>query len=163
MNTRSGLGRVARDLIDLCELQMQLLSVDSQEAKRKAVRAIAFALVGATLAGSALTTGMVGCGYLIHDAAGWGVGISLLTVAAATFALVTGLFIAAMFAIQSASKAMNETKSEFAENLKWIKAVLISPEKSPRNQMRAENFHAAAQGAKPATSRYPTSPLFNGR
>lgn len=140
MNTNTGFSQVARDIIDLAELQMQLLSVDSQEAKRKAVKAVAFTGIGATLAGSALTTAMVGGGFLLHELADWTVGSSLLTIAGATLALVAILLFAAVRAVNTAAAAMNETKSEFAENLKWIKAVIVAPETSPRNQIRAEHF-----------------------
>lgn len=161
MNTNSGFGRVTRDVLDLVELQMQLLSVDSQEAKRKAVRAILFAAVGATLAGSALTTAMVGGGFLLHELADWTVGASLLTIAAATLALVIVLLVAAMHAVKTAAAAMSETKSELAENLKWIKAVIISPQTSPRNQLRSENFPESAISVDRRFSTDP--PIVKGR
>ncbi|WP_417736003.1 phage holin family protein [Rosistilla oblonga] len=162
MNSPSGFGRVARDVLDLCELQMQLLSVDSQEAKRKATRAMVTAAAGITLGGSALTTAMVGGSFLLHEYAQWSVGASLLCVAGITFGIVAALLFAATKAITSASAALQETKSEFAENLKWLKAVLINPETSARNQLRAESFPDPNSSHRAEASTY-ERPVYNER
>lgn len=139
-SNNSSFQQVATDIVDLFELQMQLISVDSQVARRKAMTAIACAAVAAGLSGSALTTLMVGAGFLLHELAGWTTGASLLAVAVGIFIIAAILFVVALKAIQKASAAMNETKSEFTENLKWLKAVLVSPKTSPRNQIREESF-----------------------
>ncbi|MEZ6090194.1 MAG: phage holin family protein [Pirellulaceae bacterium] len=140
MSTRSDLGRVARDVIDLFELQMQLFSVDSQEARRKAVKGIVYLAIAIPLAGSALTAAMIGGGFLLHELAEWSIGASMLTIAAVTFVIVLALLIATASVTKSAGSAMEESKSEFVENIKWIKAILVSPKTSARNQLRAEDF-----------------------
>lgn len=140
MQRSSSIQRVVSDIIDLCELQMQLLSVDSQAAKRKLVRAIACGVIAATLAGSALTVVMIGLGFALHELATLSIGVSLLIVGSATFAVVIALLVVGWSAVQSAASAMSETKSEFAENLRWLKATLVSPASSPRHQMRDETF-----------------------
>lgn len=145
MNTPSAFNQVARDVLDLFELQLQLLSVDSQEARQKAVRAIALMAAGATFAGSALTVALGGAGLLLHELSGWSMGGSLLAVAAAVFVLVAAMLYTALSAINAASAALSETKSEFVENLKWLKAVLVKPETSARNQIRSESFPTRTQ------------------
>ncbi|QDV69476.1 hypothetical protein Poly24_31920 [Rosistilla carotiformis] len=157
-NRPSGISRVARDVLDLCELQLQLLSVDSQEAKRKATRAMIFHAVALALGGSAVTTLMIGGGFLLHDWAGWTIGASLVTVSGVMLLIVAGLLMSAMRATSEASAAMHETKSEFVENLKWLKAVLINPETSARNQLRAESFaSSSSQSAAADSERSPES------
>ncbi|WP_246105662.1 phage holin family protein [Rosistilla ulvae] len=165
MNNHSGFSRVARDLLELCELQFQLLSVDSQEARRKATRAMQLTVISIALGGSALTTSMIGCSFLVHELAGWTPGASLASVAAASFVVVAGLLWAASRATATATAALQETKSEFIENLKWLKAVLIRPETSPRNQLRAESFPDRNPSCNPdANGSHPfQSALYNER
>ena len=139
--------RVARDILDLGELQLQLLSIDSQEARQQAGRAVAWLTVALALGGSALTVVMVGAGFALADWAEWPVGLSLLAVAAIVFVFVLLLGYFAYRALRSATSSMQECKSEFVENVKWLKATLIAPGSSPRHQMRAEDF--------PPTDRYP--------
>ena len=156
---QSGIGRIVRDVIDLCELQVQLLSVDSQEAKRKLTKAGIFGAIAITLSGSALTTLMVGGGFLLHDVLEWSTGASLLAVAGGVFAIVIVFLLLALRAASTASAALAETKSEFAENLKWIKAVVVAPETSARNQIREESFPRAAN----AGDRFTNSPRYPQR
>lgn len=137
----SSFQRVVRDILDLCELQMQLISVDSQAAKRSLVRAIACGAAAIALAGSALTVAMVGAGVLLGEFTELTTGAALLIVSAAFFVLVAVLGWLVMKAILAAAAAMSETKSEFAENLRWLKSTLISPQTSARNQLRRESFY----------------------
>lgn len=140
--TPSSFQRVIRDVLDLFELQMQLISVDSQEAQRKLMAAVSCGAVAAVLAGSALTVAMLACGYLLDEATDLSTGASLLIVSVIFFVIVAVLGWIALRAIQAATAAMSETKSEFAENIRWLKATLIAPETSARNQLRRESFGA---------------------
>lgn len=158
MNSTSSFQQVVRDVVDLVELQMQLLSVDSQAAKRKLVSGAVCGLVAATLAGSALTVLMIGGGFLLHELAELSTGVSLLIIAAVVFLLVGILLYLALVAVQAAAAAMQETKSEFAENLRWLKATLIAPSTSPRNQLRAEDFPTAGNHGAP---RWADDPSYN--
>ncbi|WP_044303196.1 phage holin family protein [Rhodopirellula sallentina] len=144
----SSFRRVAQDVCELFELQMQLISVDSQEAKRKLTRSIVFAVTAAVLAGSALTVLMIAFGLLLGEFTELSDGGAMLVVCLLVFVVVAVLGWLALRAVQAASDAMAETKSEFAENLRWLKATLIAPESSPRNQFRRESFddpHAASR------------------
>lgn len=165
MNSPSSIQRVVRDVLDLCELQLQLLSVDSQAAKRKLTTAITCGVVAATLAGSALTVVMIGGGLLLGEATSLSPAGGLLLSGGLTFALVAVLIVLAIKAVAAAAAAMNETKSEFAENLRWLKATLISPETSTRNQMRSETFpnEARERPLDPNAHEFhprPVSPLY---
>ncbi|KAA5542635.1 phage holin family protein [Roseiconus nitratireducens] len=140
MESPSSVRRVMGDVIDLCELQMQLLSVDAQSAQRKLTRAVACGATAAVLAGSALTAAVFGGGYLLHELTELTVGVSMLIVSGAVFVVVAIMLFVAISSLNAAAAAMSETKSEFAENLRWLKATLISPETSARNQLRDESF-----------------------
>ncbi|TWU03220.1 phage holin family protein [Neorhodopirellula pilleata] len=132
--------RVTRDILDLAELQWQLLSVDSQAARTKLVRALILSAVAATLATSALTVLIAGLGLALHDLSELPIGLSLLIAATVVFVIVGVMLWIALKSIQSAGAAIAETKSEFGENLRGLKATLVSPSTSPRNQIRAESF-----------------------
>ncbi len=138
---QSSFQRVTRDVLDLFELQMELLSVDSQEARRKLTTAAVCTAIAATLAGSALTVTMIGGGLVLGELTELSTGGALLIVAGVIFVIVAILGWMALSAIKTAAFAMRETKSEFTENLRWLKATLVSPRTSPRNQIRRESFN----------------------
>ncbi len=140
MSTESSFNRVARDVMDLVELQMQLLSVDADQARQRMTRAIACGGVAATLSIATLTILLAGSSLLLAEQTQLSYGGSFMIVAFAMLAIVSALTVVAINATKAAADAMNETKSEFAENLRWLKATLVKPSTSPRNTMRSESF-----------------------
>jgi len=136
----SSVQKVIADIIDLFELQMELISVDSQEAKRKLVKAGIYVGIAVPLAGSALTVLLAGCGLLLGEMTSLSIGGSMLVMGVVFFAIVGVLLFLALQGLKAAASAMSETKSEFSENLRWLKATLVSPSTSPRNQIRRESF-----------------------
>ncbi|MBB3209219.1 putative membrane protein YqjE [Rhodopirellula rubra] len=139
-NIQNGFRQVIRDCFDLFELQLELLSVDSQEARRKAISALALGGTAATLGASMITVLMIALGFILHEQAEITVGWSLLIVCAVTMVVIVALAGIASSMLRAASSALAETKSEFVENLRWIKATIISPDTSARNQLRSESF-----------------------
>ena len=149
---RGGFGQIIGDCLDLFELQMQLISVDSQEARRKAVTAIGLGGVAAALGASILTVLMIGAGFLLHENTSLSIGGALITTCP-----VVGIFVAILSwvsirSIKIAAAAMSETKSEFAENLRYLKAVLVSPETSPRTSCDGKRLPPVA---RPLTGKVP--------
>ncbi|PHQ32959.1 phage holin family protein [Rhodopirellula bahusiensis] len=140
MPNNASIQKVLRDVLDLCELQWQLLSVDAQAAKRKLTSAAIFTSIAVALAGSALTVLLIGFGFLLDELTELSTGGALVTLAVTTFVIVGVLMFIAAKAIQAATDAMAETKSELSENVRWLKATMISPSTSARNQMRRESF-----------------------
>ncbi len=159
-STRGGFRQVIRDCMDLFELQMQLISVDSQEARRKATKAIVLGGVAAGLGASMLTVLMIGTGFLLHENTDLSIGGALIATGGAVGILIVLLSWIAIRSIKTAAAAMSETKSEFAENLRYLKAVLVSPDSSPRNQLRRDTFATGgASAGKPSSlhsSLYPS-------
>ena len=140
MNHSSSIRRVTQDIVDLFELQLELFSVDAQVMQRKIVRAAIYGITALALGGSALTVVFLGGGVLLHELSGLSAGVSLLIIGGIVFVIVAILLYVALGAFKSATAAMSESKSEFSESLRWLKATLISPSTSPRNQLRAESF-----------------------
>ncbi|MGV3485708.1 MAG: phage holin family protein [Planctomycetaceae bacterium] len=124
MSTVSGFKQLARDVTDLCELQLQLLAVDGKVASRRA--GIAGVAVGLSLAiaVSAITTLLIGCGWALHESFNWTVGSSLAATAAIAVAVSAVLLWIAYRQLKKALAALDETRSEFAQNLRWLKSLL---------------------------------------
>ncbi|TWU35322.1 hypothetical protein Q31b_54180 [Novipirellula aureliae] len=141
----SSVQKVIADIIDLFELQLELMSVDSQEATRKLTKAAVLAGVAIPLGGAALTIALAGCGLLLSEMTSLSVGTAILLTGAVFIAVVGVLLFMALKAVTAAGSAMSETKSEFAENLRWLKATLLRPSRSPRNQIRRESFSGSDQ------------------
>ncbi len=160
---QSGFRQVIRDCFDMFELQIELLSVDSQEARRKAGFAIVLGGTAAGLGASMITVLMIALGFVLHEQAEFTVGVSLLIVCGAAAAVMVALAGIALWLLRGASTALAEAKSEFAENLRWIKATILSPDASARNQLRAESFPDPVEAngrvyraASASTSSFPT-------
>lgn len=161
--SQSGFRQVVRDCFDLLELQIELLSVDSQEARRKAVSALALGGTAAAIGASMVTVLMIALGFILHEQAEFTVGVSLLIVCGVAAAVIITLAGIASWMLRGASSALAETKSEFVENLRWIKATILSPDTSARNQLRAESFSDPVEtngrvyrAASASTSPFPT-------
>jgi hypothetical protein len=140
MSQSSGFRRVVRDIADLCELQFELLAVDGKLAKRHSGIAAAILTFASILGLSAALTTVLALAAILHEHAEWTIGASLLASAGiaafigAIFAVVGSLF------LKKAMAALDESRSEFAENLRWIRAAIVAPEDSPRAQVNERSF-----------------------
>ncbi len=140
MNQPSGFRRVVRDIADLCELQVELLSVDGKVAAGRSAAAAAMAMIAAIFGLTAVAAAVFALASLLHEQAHWTVSSSLLA-AAGIAAAIGVLFTLIGLAIwKKAISALDETRSEFAENLRWIKAAIVAPETSPRAQVNENSF-----------------------
>ena len=144
----NGFEQVLSDIFDLAELQMQLLSVDSQEARRKVSKALMLASFAVPLSSAMFTVALFGIGYVLHETLEWSLGASMLTASAITALFILILVLVAFNLIRTAATATQETKSEFVESLRWIKATIISPKTSARNQIRRESFSQTSSNGK---------------
>lgn len=152
MNMQSSITKVIRDIIDLIELQFQLFSIDAQKAKRASTRAAVFAVGAAALLTPAVTVLLLGLGVLIGELTQWTIGVSVLVVGAISCVIVGVMAMVALHTLGRVSGAMNESKSELVENLKWLKATLVTPSTSPRHQIRSESFDFPPYQSSPIPS-----------
>lgn len=152
----SGFRQLLRDCLDLFELQTQLISVDAQAAKSKLTRAIACGLVGIAIGSSTITVVMITAGLLISELVAMSAGIAMLIVSVVGSVIVLASLAVAALSMKAAASAMQETKSELAENMRWLKATLISPGDSPRNQLRHESYPVAGNHGAPRWANAPT-------
>ncbi len=146
MTREQGIGRIVRDVVSLCELQWELLSLDGKVASDKVVKAGILVSIGIAILGSSLTVMLVGIGWVLYDVFEWPIGYSLLGVSILSVAVAAVLLAVAYASVNAAMSALSETKSEFSENLKWMKAVILKPDTSPRNVLRRESFASDTGG-----------------
>jgi Putative Actinobacterial Holin-X, holin superfamily III len=140
MNQPSGFRRVVRDIADLCELQLELLAVDGKVAARRSGAALALLVIAAIFGLSASVATVLALASLLYEQAEWTMSSSLLA-AAGVAAVIGGLFtVLGTVILKKAKSALEETRGEFAENLRWIKAAVIAPESSPRAQVNESSF-----------------------
>jgi uncharacterized membrane protein YqjE len=135
-----GVRRIINDLTDLCELQWQLLQIDSQEARRYATRSFLLLVITACLLLPGLLAAALSAGWLIHEFTALSVGFAFLVVSIAVllFAAICGFLSLRTFSKASAS--LSETRREFSENVRWVRSVFLKPSTSARNQLRHESF-----------------------
>lgn len=155
MNQTTGFRRVVRDIADLCELQAELLAVDGRVAADRSGKAAAMLMVAAIFGVCAVAASVFALASFLHEQASWTISSSLL--ASAGIAAVIGVLFALVgWTIwKQALSALDETRSEFAENLRWIKAAVIAPESSPRAQVNENSFrtmNSARASQMPAMS-----------
>ena len=157
MNTPSfGFRQVLRDCLDLFELQAQLISVDAQAAKAKLGRAVVCGLIGLVLGSSTLTVVMITAGLLVSELLEFSPGLAMLLVSVFGGGIVLASLAVAALSLRAAASAMQQTKSELTENMRWLKATLVSPSDSPRNQLRHESYPVAGNHGAPRWANDPT-------
>ncbi len=107
-----GFQRVLTDIVDLCELQWQLLSVDGQEAKRRAVTGGVFVAAGGVVALASTTSAVLASGWLLHEQFALSVGVSfLITTAVALVVAMIGLLIGRGCSFVRTSRSARQNKS----------------------------------------------------
>jgi uncharacterized membrane protein YqjE len=141
MSQLTGIRRVIRDITDLGELQLELLAVDGKEAVRLGFSALVTALLAAVFGLAAVTGSVFAMAWLLHEKMEWSMSVSLLAASAIAAAIAAICGILGWTLLKKATSSLDETRSEFAENLRWIKAAIVSPETAPGYQRQAENFN----------------------
>lgn len=138
----NGVQRITADIFDLCELQWQLLTVDAQEARRRAIKAALVLAIATCIALASLLSTLFGLAWLLHEWSGLAVGWSFLIVGgvALLLSLLAGLL--GLQLLSKAGESLDGTRREFAENIRWLKGVILNPKTSARNQLRHDSFPA---------------------
>lgn len=147
MNQLTGIRRVVRDVADLFELQLELLAADSKELTRRSSAAIAMVLIALVFGLAGVTAATFALAWSLHESAAWTISSSLIA-AAGIAALIAGiLVILAWHLFKKAASALNESRGEFTENLRWIKAAIVSPEILPTAQRQEASFNGRRESA----------------
>jgi hypothetical protein len=114
----------ARDIVSLAELQSRLLSLDLKQVVRQA--AVPAALAGTALAvllGS-VPIMLMTIAYALVDVAGWSRWAAFLLATVIGLILGSGLAAGAYAIFRNSFNALDRSRKELADNLRWLKEAL---------------------------------------
>jgi len=131
MASVSGFKRIARDIAALAELQLQLLAIDGKVAATRGFIAVAAAAVAAVIALSSFTVFLIAAGVAIYEFASLPLSGGLLISGIVGLIVAVLLTLMAWRAFKQAFGAMEETRSELANNIRWAKLMLSSDDDEP--------------------------------
>ena len=145
MTTIDGFKRIAGDVTNLCELQLQLLSLDGKVAASRAISAVVTFVMALVISLAAITSLLFAGAWGLHEYCN--LKLSLCLLLSGGFGLLVAVVLYAIgyqFAKQ-ASTGMAETRSELAANVRWLKSVLTSnvESKPDNNQSATSSNHSS--------------------
>lgn len=119
-----GVAELARDLIELIELQFQLLAADLREGKSRVVLPLVLGGIAMLLFLGALPVMLFGAGWLLADSTELTMPTSFAIVGSITLVLSALLTLAAWHQVTHLSKICQRSQRELKSNLRWIKQTL---------------------------------------
>ncbi|QDS93856.1 hypothetical protein FF011L_26310 [Roseimaritima multifibrata] len=150
MQPDSGFKRVIRDVADLFDLQVQLFTLDSRDAMRQIGIALVVTLLATCIFMTTLTGSLFTGAWALHEYAGWTMAQGVGTMCLVGLALTLGAAGYAYRLLVRALASLDEPKRELVENLRWLKAVIVEPNTSARNQLRRDSFQDPYASAGPS-------------
>ena len=121
---RKGIGELLADAIELVELQVALLKLNTHQAKNKAIWPAAFLSAGAVLALAAIPLLLVAIAFLVHELS----GLPLSAAFGITFIvslLLGGLAAFIAFRqLMAISRTFDDSTAELSRNVSWLKSAL---------------------------------------
>ena len=125
---------IARDLLEIADLQAQLFAADMRELARKVAWTSAAWLVAALLLGAVLPVALAGIGLAV--AAWWELSpaAGLLLAAPGGLVIVAGLLIAGWIMMRSQMGVLERSRRELRENLALVKRMLASHSSRPETE-----------------------------
>jgi uncharacterized membrane protein YqjE len=134
---RENLSGLLHDVIELGELQMQLLTVDLAEARRRSVLAIVLVGSALVLALSSVPVLLLGIGWALVAWAGWTHAAAFAITAVVALLLAAGLAWLAWRRLNAAIGKLSRSGEEFATNVRWIKDALKQNSSPSRRSRRS--------------------------
>lgn len=116
------IGELVENISTLAELQFQLLSIDLKSMAQRAIFPAVLCVVGLVLLLGSIPVLLSGVGWLLVEEAGWSTGAALLTVAGVAIAIAIALSVTGALLIKNITSALDRTRAELTENIRWIKA-----------------------------------------
>jgi hypothetical protein len=114
----------AHDLATLVELQFRLLAVDISDARKSIGPALALAAGAVLIAFSTLPVLLMAAAFGLAEWSGWGNGLSFLVVAVVALCLAAVCLGLVYRKVQNAKGALQRSKSELKETVRWVKESL---------------------------------------
>lgn len=129
---RNGIGELLYDVVSLGELQAQLLVVDARESLQKAQTPLVMLVVGAVIGLGATPVLLIAAAEALTELAGWDRWLSYLTSGLVGAALGGLLMYLAWRQAGDVIAVFLRSRTELAENIRWIKYALTRGKQPPR-------------------------------
>jgi hypothetical protein len=130
------LGNLGADLIHLGELQLELLAVDTKDARSKAYYPAMTAFLAAGFLMGSCPLALLGLSWWLTEHTTLGLATSSLTIAAVGLAIAAALFFFAWKGFKSSFAMLNRSRTELHNNLEWIKKLLSEKHRQRRWPLR---------------------------
>jgi hypothetical protein len=130
---------LARDVLELTELQGSLLKVETKEAGRIAWRTLIWATLGITFLVAALPVALFAVAQALTDYAEWPRTAALGAAAVGSLIVSAIATTVGWRTFQHLLTAWRRSSNELSENVAWLKATLDSDDPSPSAPRRQAN------------------------
>lgn len=125
---RTNVAGLLHDVLTLGELQVQLVTLDLRETWSKS-KIPAVLIAGALIfALGTIPVFLGGIGWVLHNTAGWGVGVALLVTAGVALLLAGVTAWISWRKMSSALTTLTRSQQELSSNVRWIKNALKHPQ-----------------------------------
>jgi hypothetical protein len=125
-----GAGRLSRDIMELGELQLRLLMLDTQAAAAHGRSAVVYAVLAAALALSTLEIALLWVAAALVEWAGWPWVAGLAVAVGVGVLLAAGPLAASLLHLRRGVSMWQRSQRELDKNMAWLKSVLGSPKGS---------------------------------
>ncbi len=129
---RDGVGELLHDIVTLGELQAELLAVDARESIQKAQAPIVMLVIGAVVGLGATPVLLMALAEGLHELLEWSRWLSYLTSGLVGAVLGGVLMYLAWRKSGDVIGVFMRSRTELAENIKWIKYALTRGRRPPR-------------------------------
>lgn len=123
-NVAASVSSLAHDAIELAELQLKLLKLDTQAAARNGGMSLALVVVGVCLLLGCVPVALAALAELFVAQFGWTRAAAYAASAAVGLALSAGAGTAAWMRVRSALASLQRSRDELERNIAWIKSNL---------------------------------------
>lgn len=138
--SESGFQRVVTDIGELCELQWELFLVDSTEARKSLFPALLSLIAIGCLTAAAILALTMGVAWTLVEQTSLPMGPAFLLVAVGATLIAS---ITAWFAWSQFNRALDhyrDSRSEFSENLRWLRATLLQAEVPSKRELASNHL-----------------------
>lgn len=129
---RDGIGELLHDIVTLGELQAELLAADGRQSLQKAQAPIIMLVIGAVIGLGATPVLLMALAEGLHEGLEWSRWLSYLVSGVVGAALGGGLMYFAYSKSGEIIGVFMRSRTELAENIKWIKYALTRGRRPPR-------------------------------
>lgn len=117
-------GSLTHDLITLAELQWELLQVDTSRSIRRLLILIVVGVVAAAMLVGCVPVALIALGYVLTEQFELSMSASMICSAGVGVVIGALLLLVAYLLSKQLTAGFDESKSEFAKNVQWLKSTL---------------------------------------